>query len=176
MDLHAILLTSWERLRELLETADSVRQNYPAATAACIMKTDDEYLKERALFFKKKHGYTKQSQAVVRLSVVTKEMHTHSMAIYRAWESMASLQTEYEALEEAQKERALAAADRDAMSQQRLAIKEEAAAKNRAITLAKMQKKGIDLGEVGGAEDQADALEDEEAERIAERANAKTRS
>lgn len=162
-------MTSWERLRELLETAETVRQNYHPATAACIMKTNDEYLNERALFFRRKHGYTKQSQAVVRLGVVTKDMKAHATAIYRAWESMATLQVEYEALIEAEKARADAAAERDIVSEKRMNLREEMAARNRAITAEKLQKKGIDLGGVGSAQDQADALEDEQAERQAQK-------
>jgi len=173
MDLHAILLTSWGRLLELLETAECVRQNYQAATAACIMKTDDEYLHERALFFKRKHGYTKQSQSVVRLGVVTKDMKAHALAIYRAWEAMATLQVEYEALIEAEKARADAAAERDIVSEKRMNLKERMAAENRAITAEKLAKKGIDLGGVGSAQDQADALEDEKEEKKSQKAQAK---
>jgi len=61
--------------------------------------------------------------------------------------------------------------DRENATRKRMNIKEEAAAKNRALTRQMLDKKGIDLG--GDAEDAADAIEDEKADRKAQRARAK---
>lgn len=167
MDLNAV--TSWSRLRELLENSECVHQRYLPASNACIKKNSDAYLLERAAFFKRKHCNNREPE--VRLGVITKEMNTYATAIYKAWEQMATHQAEYDALLEVQKDYIDTLIDRENAARARIAIREDAAAKNRAITLQVLNKRGINLG--GKAEDDADAREDEKAEIKARKAQAK---
>lgn len=178
MDLNAILLTSWERLRQLLETADCVRQSYRPASAACIMNTSDAYLLERSVFFKKKHTFTKQSTLITRLGVIDKDMKAYALALYKAWEAIPVLQSEYLAILEVQKEKAASKADREEDNKDRIDDLEDAAARTRRRVnkkLARRAQKEIDLGEVGGVDDDADALEDEQAERKAKKSTNSSR-
>jgi len=160
-----ILKSSWGRLRELLETADCLRHSYLASSAACVMKTSDDHLLERTVFFKKKHRYTKHATLITRLGVIDKDMKAHSLAVYKAWEAMAVLNAEYLAILAVQKEKADDKAEREEENKERIDDLEDAAARARKRVhkkLARRLNKDIDLG--GSAEDAADALEDVEDE------------
>lgn len=170
------LKVSWDGLLELLATADCTRQQFPHSSAACVMNTSVAHLMERGVFFKKKHTFTKQSTIVVRLGVIDKEMKAHALALYKAWEGLYALSTEYRAIAVVQQDKARLRAEREEDNKQRIDDMEDAATRARNRAIKKLQRttarnEVIDLG--GQAEDDADALEDAEEEAKQQRQEAK---